>query len=218
MVLRERKSDGNKFWGCSSFPKCNGITKYIKGSEKQTTSGGFKPIVEKKVELPTPDSRFQQPILTAFLNEHKNLMVKACAGSGKTTLLKMLSYQLPKHKSIVYVVYNAKIRDEAVKVLPDWVSPMTSHQLGFAAIRNYNGKAKTELDDQKVQNIFKKMIQDSWDEEKWMIAPVCNLVSKLKNTLAPSDNNTLMKVAERFNIDLNDSAFRIFDYVREVLR
>ena len=29
MVLRHRKSDGGKFWGCSNFPKCRSIENII---------------------------------------------------------------------------------------------------------------------------------------------------------------------------------------------
>lgn len=30
MILRERKADKNKFWGCWSYPKCKGTRPYVK--------------------------------------------------------------------------------------------------------------------------------------------------------------------------------------------
>ena len=213
MIKRNRKSDGKQFWGCSGFPKCRQIVNI--GEEK--VNNKFGPAGSSQPpKLPTPDKRFQQPILTKFLSEKRNLMVKACAGSGKTTLLKMLAYELPKDVSISYVVFNAKIRDEAQETLPYWVNVMTSHQLGFSAIRQHvDGRVQVEQD--KVTGIVKKIVRSKWDEEKWMIAPVCNLVGKLKNTLAPSDDITLTKIAARFNIDLDDSSSRIFELVRQVM-
>ncbi|WP_404540241.1 topoisomerase DNA-binding C4 zinc finger domain-containing protein [Lactobacillus sp. 23-2] len=28
MILRSRRSDGTKFWGCSDFPKCRGTLNF----------------------------------------------------------------------------------------------------------------------------------------------------------------------------------------------
>jgi superfamily I DNA/RNA helicase len=201
MIKRKRKYDKKEFWGCTRFPKCKGIVNM-----------SFKPVSDKP-NLPTPDARFQQPILDTFLTKGGNVIVKACAGSGKTTLLKMLSYELPKNVTIAYIVFNAKIRDEALEVLPAWVSPMTSHQLGFSAVRNYNS-GKTEVDGNKVQDIVKTLVRPKWDVEKWMISPVCDLVSKLKNTLAGQSNDALEALADKYGIDLNDSKERVFELVK----
>ncbi|URQ71547.1 topoisomerase DNA-binding C4 zinc finger domain-containing protein [SAR86 cluster bacterium] len=34
MVLRRNRRDGNKFWGCSNFPRCRGTLSIAKARKK----------------------------------------------------------------------------------------------------------------------------------------------------------------------------------------
>ncbi len=54
-------------------------------------------------------------------------------------------------------------------------------------------------------------------EDKWLINVVCQIVSKVKNTLAPVDNQTLEKICDKFGIEVNGSSERIFQLVRETI-
>ena len=195
MVKRSGKF--GEFWGCSTFPRCRGIRNINENK------------VLRKIENPS----VYQRLVFDWLKHEGHAIVSACAGSGKTTTIEHFIALLKENDPnilVIYAVFNTHVKNSAVeKGLP----AMTTHQLGFAAIRNYV-RGKVEVDEYKVSNIIKGLIRETWDSEKWMISPVSQLVSKLKNTLVPMDNDTLDKLTDRFQIETNGSHERIYNLVR----
>jgi len=197
MVLRRGRTE---FWGCSSFPRCRG-TKSL-----EPINGNNKP---KKEFIP---SVYQEAVKQFVLTGSGNAVVKAVAGSGKTTTIEWISQFLPKDKNIVYLVFNTHVKEEAVKKMPSWVSVMTTHQLGFQAIRSF--KNKIDVDADKVGKIIKKLLNATWDDEKWMISQISKLVGLCKNLLVEPNNAELADLVNFYRIDVNDSFDRIAELTR----
>lgn len=193
-----RKGKFGDFWGCSKYPKCK-MTISANSSEKKRL---------KRIKTP---SDYQSAIFDWVVNGSGNAVVKATAGSGKTTVQEHICALLLEDLKVsssemIYLAFNSHVVKEAVeKGLP----ARSTHQVGLAGIAEYLGK-RPQIDDNKVGDIVKNLIQNTWDEEKWMITSVCNIVSKLKNTLAPTDNETLEKICNKFAIEVNGSSERIF--------
>jgi ssDNA-binding Zn-finger/Zn-ribbon topoisomerase 1 len=63
MVLRNRKSDGAPFWGCSGFPTCRGIRQAVDSSPLATTTTGpiertpTDPIESMPIDEPAQEAR-----------------------------------------------------------------------------------------------------------------------------------------------------------------
>lgn len=191
------------FLGCSGYPHCKTIVNISKNGEKKEL---------RRIEKP---SEYQSVIENWVKSGQGHAIVKATAGSGKTRTQEHLVAVLIEDMKvpatdIIYLAFNSHVVREAVeKGLP----AKSTHQVGLAAVSNYVGK-KVKVDENKVTDIIKNLIQGNWDEEKWMISPVSQIVSKVKNTLAPSDNQTLEKICDKFGIEVNGSSERIFELVR----
>lgn len=192
------------FLGCSGYPRCKTI---INGVQEK-----------KELRKIANPSAYQSAIFDWATNGRGNAVVKATAGSGKTTVQEHMVALLIEAgvpiQDIIYTVYNAHVAKEAVeKGLP----AKTTHQVALAItstwITGQTGR-KPEVYEDKVTDIIKDLLQRSWDAEKWMISPVSQIVSKLKNTLAPWDDASQEKICAKFGIEVNGSAPRIFELVR----
>jgi len=207
MNLRSGKF--GEFYGCSKFPKC-------KGTRQVNSKGQIK-----SKDTPDPNfvpNHYQKAVMDAVMEADRNIMVQATAGSGKTKLEQQSSYLIPRDKSAVYLVFGARDRDEAQEKMPSWVPAMSTHQFGLGAITTYLGR-RPEIDDNKVVGIIKSLIQESWDEDKWMISPTATLIGRVKNTLSEVTDEALMEICYFFgDIDLNGEEQRVFDLVRQVIQ
>lgn len=209
--LVKRTGKYGDFLGCSGYPKCKTIVNISKVSS-------LKPIEEKSLRRIETLSSYQQAIETWVKTGTGHAVVKATAGSGKTRTQEHVVAVLIEDlkvpaQDIIYLAFNSHVVKEAVdKGLP----AKSTHQVGLQAVSAYTGK-KVNVDDNKVSDIIKNLIQMTWDEEKWMISPVGQIVSKLKNTLAPWDNETQAKICDKFGIEVNGSSERIFDLVRQTM-
>lgn len=216
MVLRHAKNNENhKFYGCSQFPRCREILPFNGGNHISTEKKELR-----RIKFP---SQYQLDITNWVLNGSGNAIINAGPGSGKTTLLEHLcSIILEKDPQIEMVVcmYNRHIQEAAAE---RGMPALTTHQMGLAAIKSWLGSQGKRIpsnfiDGDKVKKIVMDLITLTWDQEKWMIGPVCDIVSKLKNTLAPTDNDTIEKICSRFGIETNGSFLRMAELAREALR
>jgi len=201
-----RKGKFGPFLGCSGYPYCKTILP-IEAKNKREL---------RKIKTP---SAYQTTIFQWVLDQtKKNAVIKATAGSGKTTVQEhvvalLLEIGIPA-EDIIYLVYNTHV---AIEGRERGLPAKTTHQVGLGIISKYNGKIKTVIDENKVNTIVKSLLRVTWDEEKWMISPVSQIVSKLKNTLAPWDNVNQEKICDKFGIEVNGSAERIFELVRQTM-
>lgn len=73
------------------------------------------------------------------------LVIEAGAGASKTTTLCMYAESRPKER-MIYIAYNAAIRDEAKKKFPPNVKVMTSHGIAYSRIgREYAHKLQGNI-------------------------------------------------------------------------
>lgn len=205
----KRNGTFGDFLGCSGFPKCRTTLPVSNNVEKKSLRRIAKP------------SHYQSGFEDFVKNGKGNGLGKATAGSGKTRtqehIIAILIEDLKVPVSdIIYLAFNSHVVKEAVeKGLP----AVSTHTAGKRMIEAYNGRTKTIVDNnkKKVTDIIRNLIQETWDDEKWMISPISQIVSKLKNTLAPWDDATQSKICDKFGIEVNGSSERIFSLVRETM-
>lgn len=195
MILRKSKV-GNQFYGCSNYPSCKGIRQFVPEKIQRTE-------FQSKVFEP---NKYQQVIFDEVQSGKNSLIVTACAGSGKTTTIERLASLLPKGKRVLYTVFNAKVRDEALRRMPINVTVLTTHQLGLQAITSYL-KRKPVVDEDKVFKLTKDMIGQRWELDRHLISPVIKIVGLLKNTLSEPNSLEVQKIIDKFNIDIKDEDF-----------
>lgn len=194
MVVRRRRSDGHKFWGCKAFPRCRGSRNY-RGEDKQP---------QPKKEF-TP-SAYQQAVFDAVKRADGNYVVEAVAGSGKTTTIVHALEHTPKDSSVAFVAFNRHIAKELAHRAPDHVKVSTLHSLGFAAVRQAFGNVLVDQD--KIKSIVKPLLAD---EEMILFPTVRKLVALAKATL--SDDYQFL--CNRYGIEVNgdqDKIFQLADY------
>ena len=88
--------------------------------------------------LPKPSDE-QRSIIDLFLRE-RSLSIQAVFGSGKTTLLLMLARRTVRTRSILWLTYNASLKDEARKKTTDL-------GLSHVTVHTFNSLAKRYWDD-----------------------------------------------------------------------
>lgn len=201
----ERNGKYGSFLGCSAYPRCKTIVNLPKNNT---------PKILRKIENP---SHYQKGFENFVINGQGNGLGMATAGSGKTRtqehIIAILMQDLKVPESdIIYAAFNSHVAKEAQeKGLP----ARTTHSIGFEAIRNYKPGIKVEVNEYKVSDIVKSF--GLADDDKWMISPVCQIVGKLKNTLAPWDDDTQSKICDKFGIEVNGSSEIIFTLVRRAM-
>lgn len=206
MVLRSRKSDGARFFGCSNYPRCTNVLPFEQAS---------KIVVEKKEEQKKEfkPSAYQQRIFDWVQGDGKSLVVEALAGSGKTTTgVQMLKY-LPKTWDVVYVAFNKHIADELKTRVPDNVRVMTYHSLGYSAVRNAYGNVK--LDENKSDSILQGIL-DKYNY-KHIYPTIKHLASLVKANLTGTTQEELDYLSDRYGIELNGDKELIFLATAELI-
>ncbi len=203
MIRREGRF--GPFLGCSGFPQCRTIV--------NTSGPAARPTEPRKQLNP---SKYQLAIYREVLEGSGNIVVNAGAGSGKTSTCEQIGFLLPKDKDIVYAVFNAHVRDEAQGRMPAWVVVMTTHQLGLAAIAAHLGH-RPEITDTKVSGILKRILEPTWNDERWVLSPVSDIVSKLKNCVLEPTVDNIAFICERYGIEASESFERFVQLAQMAL-
>lgn len=211
MYLKNNKTTGEKFWGCSGYPKCKFSmtldqvgTKIARDKEASNAS-------KMKVFKPSP---YQQAIFDWVKGDGKSLVVEALAGSGKTTTgVQMLKY-VPEDQDIVYLAFNRHIAEELKTRVPSNVKVMTYHGLGNSAVRNNYGDVK--LDENKVDMLLEGILDKF--VHKHLFNSIKHLVSLVKGNLTGTSSEELDELAFHYNVELNGDRELIFLAVNEVIK
>jgi superfamily I DNA/RNA helicase len=161
-------------------------------------------------------SKYQKAIFEAGRKADRCVCVNATAGSGKTkTIQVFIKDYMPKGKSWIYLVFNKRNQEEAKLKLSGASNgeALTFHSLGLRTISR-NG-SRVNVDNNKT---FKILTQYITKQEKDLITPVKTLVSLVKNTLTDyNSDEELQALCERYSLEMNGSAPRIFELAKMVL-
>ena len=137
-----------------------------------------------------------------------SLVVQAVAGSGKTTTgVIALNEHVPVKLNSAAIAFNKSIADNLSAKLPNR-TVKTYHALGLMNITSSFGRVK--VDNNKISMIIKDRLA-YW--EKPLISPIKQLVGLCKNNLITPTNENLYDLADYYNIELNGSSEKIFNYV-----
>lgn len=186
MVLRNRRSDGAKFWGCSGFPTCRNTRPYNPHANEPVKE--FKPTSEQLAVF----KYIQDP-------DGGDAVVEAMAGSGKTTLI-IQALRFTKGK-VIALAFNKRIAEWLSKIIPAHVRGSTIHSLGFACL-NSALPSKPIVDEDKKYGIAKELLPN--DNERFERGILVKLAACCQNTLAdPTDADVVAKLIERFNIEMD---------------
>lgn len=138
----------------------------------------------------------------------KNIVVKADAGTGKTTTIEEATKLIPSNFSIQFVAYNKHIADAFIPRATKNTKVMTTHKLGYISVirRMQQDGRKPEIDAYKVSNMTKQMLQNEYmeigqEEAKLMQPIIVKVVSLLKSTLIPVNQESIEQIIETYNID-----------------
>jgi DNA helicase-2/ATP-dependent DNA helicase PcrA len=161
MLLRSRKSDDALFWGCSNYPACKGITRYVEEEILEAVESAFRP---------TPE---QQAVFDHMQNK-KNLIIQAVAGSGKTTTVLQCMKYVPEEASAIFLAFNKAIADTLGNRAPAHVDVRTLHSLGLSFIRN--NYPKITVDGNKVDDILAEVLEKYQLRHKYTLSKLHSLL------------------------------------------
>jgi superfamily I DNA/RNA helicase len=207
-TARRGPNAGNKFWGCSTFPRCRGTVDY--GSEVKKE--------EEKIEAkPFTPSLYQEACREFLVNESGNAVIEAVAGSGKTTTIVWLLGFTPKDVDVAFVAFNRHIAKELAKRAPQHVHVSTLHSLGFGNIRDQFGRVNVEPNKVRriVRDLAEGMSHSAYEAIRMNESAILRLVSLCKATLMDSSDTSLEYLCDRFGIETNGARDIIFSTTRK---
>lgn len=188
--------------------------------------------------MPTISERRKAALSTSA----PHVIIIARAGTGKTTTLveglknikgqtvniqpseqqQAIWDELEKSKnakSICFAAFNKSIQLELEKRVPDGVQAKTMHSLGYGAVRNHFG-LKQAPNGNRVRLLLEEVSgRHIRDIDSTIVSAVDKLVGLSKaNLVVDPTNEDFYVIASSYDIELNDSEDKIFDYSREVLK
>lgn len=145
----------------------------------------------------------EQEILQEITKEDEfgTIKIKALAGTGKTTTLLGIAKQLP-NKKIMYLVFSAQNKDEAVKKFPRNVKVMTVHGLAYGYLM---GK-KTKID---LENVVSKYKANDIKKRYDINIEDARNVLEVLNQFNISGLNTISEV-EGYQEHIKETAKKVF--------
>jgi DNA helicase II / ATP-dependent DNA helicase PcrA len=232
MVVRSRRSDGHKFWGCTKYPVCNGSMDIEPEPIQLELIKKTEPVISASAPVFVP-SKYQTAIYNWLTNAVKNrkldqtqaLLVEALAGSGKTTTgVKMLK-MIPSNLEVIFVAFGKDIATELQKRAPANVVASTLHSVGYvtySAWARQNGVefSRESVVDDKASKLLETILSKQMFGHLYGI--IIQLLSLTKaNLLYPDDKELAIKmldIAEHYGLELNGDGETIIATAIEVLK
>lgn len=203
--MREINGKRGTFYGCKRFPKCRATVDPNRPAPKipNITGSPQQQAIWREIEFGTT-----------------HLIVEAGAGCGKTTTIVVGCAKASAGLRIGFVAFNASIARELSERVPQGTEAMTLHSLGLRAIRNAFPQVKVEKD--KMEGIVDDLIKYAGTvkekEADFVKSAVLKLVSLCKSHLDDGTNReSLLEIAYRHDIELNDSEAKILPFVPKAL-
>jgi DNA helicase-2/ATP-dependent DNA helicase PcrA len=206
MVRRERRSDGNPFWGCSQYftNKCRGTRPFVEPGETDAKPKEFK------------DTSEQEDIYAAVRDPNgTDIVVEALAGTGKTTtIVRALKYTRGK---VLFCAFNKRIADELRKRAPRHVNCATLHSVGFQTL-NKALPTRPVVDNNKKRNIAKELLPEDDDETRHARSVLVKVASLVQATLTDAaDCVAVMELINRYSIETNGSEEAVLEMLPRLL-
>lgn len=195
---RDMRLIGGEFYGCSGYPKDCKKT-LSKAAARQYTVVEIGD--EEKVKAKFTPSRYQQAVFDVIeqidLQPSPHLVIEAVAGSGKTTTQVQSIYHIPNRSSkrVISVAFARNIAETLAERLPPDAESSTTHSAAFKDVRAYLGFTP-KIDEYKVSRIAETILMPQ------LAHVTAQLVSKVKNTLAPVDFGSLDMLCDKYDIDI----------------
>jgi DNA helicase-2/ATP-dependent DNA helicase PcrA len=202
MVKRERRSDGQSFWGCPDFPKCRGTRRFeikmLKDIKKSIKK--FKP------------SPLQRAIYEFVQNGDGHGVVDAKAGSGKTTTNIGCLEFTDKNSRVSLLAFNRHIAREQAEKAPPHVDASTFHSLCLANVRK--AFPNVEVETNKNWKLLDDYRMDIRTDSEFLAieeskSDILRLVSLCKGMLLEPTDDNLNFLIDRFGmiVELQHSEF-----------
>ena len=201
MVIRHRRSDDHKFWGCPQYPKCKGARDYVDRTSEVSVASTRKPTEFKP-------NKYQLAIFDEIANGTGHVVIEGVAGCGKTTTI-VKGLELTSSDAVVgFFAFNKKIAKELASRAPEWTKVGTLSSLGYRNVRHTY--PNVEFNQYKVKDIVDELAKSYGLALQDKIATLRSSVTKLvtlckAHMLQPTVEN-IMWIADRHNIELNESA------------
>jgi DNA helicase-2/ATP-dependent DNA helicase PcrA len=206
MLERKNKKTGMSFYGCSMYPKCNGMRpmRYEKTS-----------IIKKDMPQNIIGTPQQDAIWDSIKSDNKHIIVNALAGTGKTfTIVYALQYLIGLR--VRFLAFNKDIITELQSRIPEGIEASTMNSFGFANVKMTFPKIR--FNQYKLDDTIKAFIHED-DREPLVMESIARLVNLCKyNLLDGKNREDLDLLCMRFNIDLNNSYDLVYSLVPQVLK
>jgi len=201
----KRRGRYGEFWGCSGFPSCRGIVNV--GDEDKHTGA------PERLKFKFAPSTYQEQIIKFALEGTGHGVVRANAGCAKTTTNMMVGNQLGH---FLGVAFNKHIQTEWAEK-QSWADIVTTHSFGYRTIRKAFPNIRIKIDDKKIWNLMKPMVdaQPLEDEDKRALRHIVKKIVDLSRATLSTDFAWL---CDRYGIDTNgdaELAYMISKYVLE---
>lgn len=160
-------------------------------------------------------SSYQQAIFEAVSRYDRDIVVSACAGSGKSTTLKQLLDYIPSHMNVLYLAFNADAAKSLGEKLTSYAQEKqargertcnfqssTIHSLGNSTLRaaGISNKPKNN----KYAQLCKTYLMDRMARVEYSLIPqFAKLVDMVRLTLSNTDEESLIALCNRFEIDID---------------
>lgn len=159
-------------------------------------------------------STYQQAIFDAVERYDRDIVVSAVAGSGKSTTLKQLLDYIPADMSVLYLAFNSDAAKSLGEKLTSYAQEKTArremvcnytsstiHSLGNSTLRaaGISNKPKNN----KYSQLCKTYLMDHMQRVEYSLIPqFTKLVDMVRLTLSDTDEKSLLKLMNRFEIDI----------------
>lgn len=194
-AMTPRNGKFGPFWGCTGFPYCKGIRKFVKA-----------PVEEYKREVVVGTAE-QDTIWDALLNDDCHVIVNALAGTGKSFTCREALWRLPADSQlrVVYLAFSKAIVEEFRPKCPPWCEVSTLNAIGHKiCCRAY----KSTFAKDKIIGIVDALWQPSSKAEvdfrNDLTFAIKGMVDLARGYLVePSDVETLRELVIRHDIDID---------------
>lgn len=160
------------------------------------------------------DAKFEQ-ILKSPGQSH--IMINALAGSGKTTMLKHLAWKYGKGKKWLYLVFNAKNKEEAQGEFPSSIQIETTNGWAGREVLEKNNIKQTDRVQKYSFSDKAKMVADSQSFEKYMDSLGMPSQNKIYGTNINSMSGTekdMYYLLRRINNELKSETVKLLGLVK----